>query len=530
MDRLRRTAYYVAAGVFGDDDPGRTRPARSSSRCTRKVRGIDPVTGKPYSADDPDTQVWVHCVEWHSFLAAYRVFGPGADARGGGPVLRRGRPDRRADRHAAGDGPAVGGRDARVLREGAPASCACRPRRARRIDFVSSPPMTREYLPVQVPLRVYANAALALVPRDLRQMAGIDRPRAADAAAHRGGAAVARGDPDAARAQVRRQRRRLRRCATCTSRPRPSSARWTATGCASAARRYSGVESSAMTDEQRVLIDVADHVATVTLNRPDKHNALDGAMFEAIPAAADEVGEHARRPRRRPARRRARASAPASTSPRSRAGRSRSTTSSQRNGHRANIAQRVATDWIDVPVPVIAAIHGNCFGGGLQIALGADIRFAAPDAKLSVMECKWGLVPDMGITSTLPRLVPIDVAKELTFTARILSGEEAKELGLVTHVADDPLAAAQELAARDRAALARRRARREEALRRGVGRTGRGGAQARDRPPGEADRLAEPDRRRDRRDDEAAGGVRRSLVEPDAGVINTGRSAKIVLS
>jgi enoyl-CoA hydratase/carnithine racemase len=97
-------------------------------------------------------------------------------------------------------------------------------------------------------------------------------------------------------------------------------------------------------------------------------------------------------------------------------------------------------------VPVIAAIHGHCLGGGLQIALGADIRFATPDARLSVLEVKWGLVPDMAITRTLPRLVGIDVAKELAFTGRMLSGLEAGELGLVTHVVDDPLAAARELA------------------------------------------------------------------------------------
>src|SRR5213079_3011843 len=104
-------------------------------------------------------------------------------------------------------------------------------------------------------------------------------------------------------------------------------------------------------------------------------------------------------------------------------------------GRRSNLAQRACTDWIDVPAPVIAAIHGTCFGGGLQIALGADIRVAAPDARLSVMESKWGLVPDMGITSTLPRLVRIDVAKELTYTGRVVSGSEAAELGLVTRVA-----------------------------------------------------------------------------------------------
>jgi enoyl-CoA hydratase/carnithine racemase len=112
----------------------------------------------------------------------------------------------------------------------------------------------------------------------------------------------------------------------------------------------------------------------------------------------------------------------------------------------ANFAQRVTYDWSLVPAPVIAAIHGNCFGGGLQIALGADIRIAAPDAKLSIMEIKWGLVPDMGITQTLPRLVPIDVAKELTFSGRIVSGSEGLELGLVTRTADDPLSAAMSLA------------------------------------------------------------------------------------
>ena len=104
----------------------------------------------------------------------------------------------------------------------------------------------------------------------------------------------------------------------------------------------------------------------------------------------------------------------------------------ERDGDRlANFAQRVAYDWSLVPAPVIAAVHGNCFGGGYDRA-GADIRIAAPDAKLSIMEVKWGLVPDMGITQTLPRLVPIDVAKEFTFSGRIVSGSDALALGLVT--------------------------------------------------------------------------------------------------
>ncbi len=102
--------------------------------------------------------------------------------------------------------------------------------------------------------------------------------------------------------------------------------------------------------------------------------------------------------------------------------------------------------WKRLPVPVIAAVHGVAYGGGCQIALGADIRIASPDAKISVMEIKWGLIPDMSLTQTLRDLVPLDVAKELTFSGRVLSGTEAQALGLVTRVADDPLQAALDLA------------------------------------------------------------------------------------
>ena len=197
----------------------------------------------------------------------------------------------------------------------------------------------------------------------------------------------------------------------------------------------------------RVRIELAHHVATVTMARPEKHNALDAGMFEGLLAAAERLR----------------------TEPGVRAvvlhGEGRSFCSgldvasfmtgpvsledlvAREDGQLGNLAQRVATDWAAVPAPVIAAIHGNCFGGGLQIALGADLRIAAPDAQLAVMEVKWGLVPDMGITQTLPRLVGIDRAKELTFTGRRLSGTDAERLGLVTSVAEDPLAAAQALAA-----------------------------------------------------------------------------------
>jgi enoyl-CoA hydratase/carnithine racemase len=198
--------------------------------------------------------------------------------------------------------------------------------------------------------------------------------------------------------------------------------------------------------EQRVRVDVHEHVATVTLTRPEKHNALDIPMFQAILAAIEQV-----------------AAAPAIRAVvLNGEGKSfcsgldiASVMSAQAGVEGAdselgspvpNRVQRVAYDWVSLPVPVIAAIHGSCLGGGLQIALGADIRIAHPDARLSVAEVKWGLIPDMSLTQTLPRLVAIDVAKELTFTARVLGGEEAHRLGLVTRVADDPLAVARELA------------------------------------------------------------------------------------
>jgi enoyl-CoA hydratase/carnithine racemase len=114
----------------------------------------------------------------------------------------------------------------------------------------------------------------------------------------------------------------------------------------------------------------------------------------------------------------------------------------------ANRFQRPCTVWAEVPVPVIAAISGPCFGAGMQLALGADLRIAGPDAALSVMEAKWGLVPDMGITQFLPRLMPADRALELMLTARVVEATEAAALGLVTRLADDPLAEARALADR----------------------------------------------------------------------------------
>lgn len=202
-----------------------------------------------------------------------------------------------------------------------------------------------------------------------------------------------------------------------------------------------------MSPEERVRIEIADHVATVTLTRADKHNALDVAMFEGILAASERL-------RSEPG---VRAVVLHGDGPSFCSGLDVMSIMASGNGTDAlleplrgevpNWFQRAAYDWLRVPVPVIAAVHGNCLGGGLQIALAADIRIAHPETKLSVMEIKWGLIPDMAITRTLPRLVALDVAKELTYTGRIFSGTEAAELGVVTRINDDPLAAARELAA-----------------------------------------------------------------------------------
>jgi len=199
--------------------------------------------------------------------------------------------------------------------------------------------------------------------------------------------------------------------------------------------------------EDRVAIEIADHVATVTLTRPEKHNALDVAMFEAIAAAAERLADE-------PGVRAVvlHGEGPSFSSGLDVAGVMASQPGSDElmaplREAVPNWFQRPVYRWIELPVPVIAAIHGHCLGGGLQIALAADIRFARPDARLSVLEVKWGLIPDMAITRTLPRLVGIDVAKELAFTGRIVSGSQAGALGLVTQVADDPLTAARELAA-----------------------------------------------------------------------------------
>ena len=197
--------------------------------------------------------------------------------------------------------------------------------------------------------------------------------------------------------------------------------------------------------EDRVSVRVADAIADVRLNRPDKLNAIDTAMFEALSEASAAVA--ARDDVRVVVLSGSGRGFCAGIDVASLAGGKPESLQKRTHGI-ANLFQNAAWGWRSLAVPVIAAIHGVAFGGGLQIALGADIRIVAPDAKLAVLEARWALVPDMSGIALLRGLVRDDVARELTYTARQVSGTEAVELGLATRVADDPLAAAMELAAR----------------------------------------------------------------------------------
>ena len=207
----------------------------------------------------------------------------------------------------------------------------------------------------------------------------------------------------------------------------------------------------------RVTITIDGGVADVRMNRPEKMNALDGAQFAAIVEAGESLkttsgvravvlsgegrafcagldfgsfqqmaGGGGDRPPREE--------------------RNVSEGIADLNGRITHTGQQAAWVWQELEVPVIAAVHGVALGGGAQIALGADIRIFAPDVKFSILEIRWGLVPDMIGTYMLPRLVGVERAKELTFTGRMIDGDEAVRIGLATRTADDPRAAALELA------------------------------------------------------------------------------------
>lgn len=199
---------------------------------------------------------------------------------------------------------------------------------------------------------------------------------------------------------------------------------------------------------ERVLVDIDSHVATVTLNRAAKRNAVDIEMFEAIAGVAEQLANN-------PSVRAVVLSGDgedfcagidiavfggdgisAGTAdlmrPRTKSG--------------ANFFQNAAMCWRDLPVPVIAALHGSVFGAGFQISMGADLRMAAADTRMSIMEIKWGIIPDMSITATLPGVVAEDRVRELAYTGRIVGAEEAAHIGLITSVVDDPLVSATAIA------------------------------------------------------------------------------------
>ena len=202
-----------------------------------------------------------------------------------------------------------------------------------------------------------------------------------------------------------------------------------------------------MTPEDRVLLEIRDSIAYVTLNRPAKHNGLDEKMLRSLVTTAQSIrrdksircvimkgngpsfcagldfGYVAKHPAMVPK------------------------FFAKLPWTKDNMFQRVAHIWRDLPIPVIAVIHGNCFGGGMQIILACDFRIAEPTANLSILEMRWGLIPDMSGMVTLSRLTRVDIAQELAMTGRFFSGREGAEYGLISKISTEPLIEAEKLAA-----------------------------------------------------------------------------------
>lgn len=194
-------------------------------------------------------------------------------------------------------------------------------------------------------------------------------------------------------------------------------------------------------------ISIHDHVAEVTLDRATKLNALDLKMFTGLGEAAETIAKD--RSVRAVVLRGAGGNFSAGIDLTMMSAGGKETFAKLLEPiapSAANFFQRAAFAWRDLAVPVICAIEGVAFGGGLQVALGADVRFASPDARFSIMESKWGLIPDMGLSTTLRHLVRPDRVKELAWSARVFDSQEAQALGLVTAVVDKPYEAAQQLA------------------------------------------------------------------------------------
>jgi len=195
-----------------------------------------------------------------------------------------------------------------------------------------------------------------------------------------------------------------------------------------------------------VLCDIRNQVAWVRLNRPEKRNALSFSMLQALIDLAESLNKN----------KTLRAIVLEGEGECFSAGIDLSDLRNPKNMPKAawqltrpgaNLFQQAFLCWRELPIPVIALLHGHCYGAGMQLALAADIRIAAPDAQLAIMEAKWGLVPDMGLSVSLRGLIGLDQAKELVMTARVISGTDAKQLGLVTHVSDDRVGHAEKLIA-----------------------------------------------------------------------------------
>jgi enoyl-CoA hydratase/carnithine racemase len=205
----------------------------------------------------------------------------------------------------------------------------------------------------------------------------------------------------------------------------------------------------------RVTVDIQRGVADVRLVRTDKMNALDDAMFSALIDTGERLKTEAG-VRAVVLSGEGRAfcagldmgsfQGMASGSRGSGGDASSTLLTPKRTEGGSNRAQHACMVWREIPVPVIAAVHGVAFGGGLQLALGCDLRFVTADARMAIMEIKWGLVPDMAGMVLMRGLVRDDVARELTWSGRQVSGEEAVALGLATRVCEDPRAAALALA------------------------------------------------------------------------------------
>ncbi|MBR1171678.1 crotonase/enoyl-CoA hydratase family protein [Bradyrhizobium liaoningense] len=206
--------------------------------------------------------------------------------------------------------------------------------------------------------------------------------------------------------------------------------------------------------EDRVSISISEGVADVRLVRADKMNALDQPMFEALVAATDRLSKE-KGVRAVVLSGEGRAFCAGLDMGRFAAmkekggngipgGENRDLT--VRTYGKANLAQQAVWGWRQLPMPVIAAVHGVAFGGGFQLSLGADMRFLSADARMSIMEIKWGLVPDMAGTPILASLVRDDILRDLTYTGRIFSAQEALAYGLATRICDDPRAVALDVA------------------------------------------------------------------------------------